>query len=614
MKKKILDLFCGCGGMSRGFEMAGFEVAMAIDFWNDAIKTYRHNAPEVDAQCMDIHDLDDKMMSAHFNKKEIAGIIGGPPCQGFSTVGRREIDDPRNQLYLEYCRIVKAISPAFFVIENVKGLTTLNNGAVKEDILERFTSMGYHVSFKILNAADFGVPQNRKRVFFVGMKKCFFEFPKEFGYTLSAKDGISDLPSITEWDGENDITRYSHPPRNEFQRLMRGNMTALSNHEFTRHSEQTIEIISKIPDGGSILDLPSEYWQIRRYNKAFERMSSVRPANTVDTGHRNYFHYAEPRIPTVRENARLQSFSDDFEVLGTRGSQYKQIGNAVPPLLAKAVADAIMEQLTRKEIGGKKMKGTLLIKNPSSPGASFTGHTEDTIVSCHNFVQDSTDEKLIFTDFQEKLQQKERVNKSNLRCILPMLRYAGLVKYDKEVDLKNFFTDLGKQYISVIKLLRQIEEDGISSETKQGYKEAQVLRAMFLRYSLVSIVHSTGCSYANILLQTFRFVQRFNTIDKIEFACLAYGIQCGKGDPLDNASPYVQKHRNGETVRIQLSVRDDAEGVVRQKDSLAWLTSYNYILALLEQAGIVSQVQNGYKINSGNAIDFEKALSSKEEL
>ena len=614
MKKKILDLFCGCGGMSRGFEMAGFEVAMAIDFWNDAIKTYRHNAPEVDAQCMDIHDLDDKMMSAHFNKKEIVGIIGGPPCQGFSTVGRREIDDPRNQLYLEYCRIVKAISPAFFVIENVKGLTTLNNGAVKEDILERFTSMGYHVSFKILNAADFGVPQNRKRVFFVGMKKCFFEFPKEFGYTLSAKDGISDLPSITEWDGENNITRYSRPPRNEFQRLMRGNITVLSNHEFTRHSVQTIEIISKIPDGGSILDLPPEYWQIRKYNKAFERMSSVRPANTVDTGHRNYFHYAEHRIPTVRENARLQSFSDDFEVLGTRGSQYKQIGNAVPPLLAKAVADAIMEQLTRKKTGGKKMKGTLLIKNPSSPGASFTGHTENTIVSCHNFVQDSKDEKLIFTDFQEKLQQKERVNKSNLRCILPMLRYAGLVKYDKEVDLKNFFTNLGKQYISVIKLLRQIEEDGISSETKQGYKEAQVLRSMFLRYSLVSIVHSTGCSYANILLQTFRFVQRFNTIDKIEFACLAYGIQCGEGDPLDNASQYVQKHRNGETVRIQLSVRDDTEGVVRQKDSLAWLTSYNYILALLEQAGIVSQVQNGYKINSGNAIDFEKALSSKEEL
>lgn len=614
MKNKIIDLFCGCGGMSKGFEMAGFEVAMAIDFWDDAIKTYRHNAPGVDAQCMDIHQLDEVTMAKHFNKKDIVGIIGGPPCQGFSTVGKREIDDPRNQLYLEYCRVVRTVSPEFFVIENVKGLTTLNNGAVKEDIIERFSSMGYHVAFKVLNAADFGVPQNRKRVFFVGMKKGYFKFPEEFGFTLSAKDGISDLPSAVGWDGESKVTRYANKPLNDFQRMMRGDTKTLLNHDFTAHSEQTISIISRIPDGGSIKDLPPEFWQIRKYNKAFERMSSSRPANTVDTGHRNYFHYAEHRIPTVRENARLQSFPDDFEVLGTRGSQYKQIGNAVPPLLAKAVADAIMEQLNRKGRGVKKMKGDLLIKNPSSPGASFTGHTEDTIVSCYNFVQNSKDERLIFTDFQEKLQQKERINKSNLRCILPMLRYAGLVRYNKDVDLKNFFTDLGKQYISVIKLLRQIEEDGVSSETRQGYKEAQVLRSMFLRYALVSIVHSTGCSYANILLQTFRFVQRFNTIDKVEFACLAYGIQCGEGDPLDNASQYVQKHRNGEKVKIQLSVRDDAEGVVRQKDSLGWLTSYNYILALLEQAGIVSQLKDGFKVNPGNAFDFEKALNSKEEL
>ncbi len=589
--------------------MAGFEVAMAIDFWDDAIKTYRHNSPGVNAQCMDIRDLDDKTISAHLDKKEIVGIIGGPPCQGFSTVGRREIDDPRNQLYLEYYRIVKALSPEFFVIENVKGLTTLNNGAVKEDILARFTSIGYHVSFKILNAADFGVPQNRNRVFFVGMKSCFFVFPTEFNYTLSAKDGISDLPSITEWDGENDIIRYSHPPSNEYQRLMRGNMTVLSNHEFTRHSEQTIEIISKIPDGGSILDLPPEYWQIRKYNKAFERMSSVRPANTVDTGHRNYFHYDEPRIPTVRENARLQSFPDDFEVLGTRGSQYKQIGNAVPPLLARVVASAIRMQLSRKLHGGKKMNNAIVVNNPSSPGASFTDHTDKTVLACWDFLQELREKKLIFTDFQAKLLKAKKINKSNLRCILPLLRYAGLVTYDKYVDVDTFFTDLGEQYVEVTKLLCQIRENGVTKQNESGYNEACKLRAMFLRYALVAIVKSSGCSYSNTIIQTFEFLQKFNSIDKTEFAYLAYGMQKGSGKPVEIASPFVKKHRSGVDMEVRLSVRDDAKGVICQKESLSWLTSYNYILALLDQAGIVSPQNGNYVINSENALDFSKALA-----
>lgn len=345
MKTKIIDLFCGCGGMSRGFEMAGFEVALAIDFWKDAIATYKFNAKEVNAFCMDIHDLDNEKMSMYFDKSEVVGVIGGPPCQGFSTVGKREIDDPRNQLYLEFCRIVQSVQPDFFVIENVKGLTTLNKGLVKEDIINRFSEMGYNVEYKVLNAADFGVPQNRSRVFFVGMRNKNFIFPNPSNKKLTAKDAISDLPSILEWDGVSTQQEYRTHPQNEFQKKMRENCDILENHDFTRHTEQTIGVINQIPDGGSIRDLPKEYWQIRKYNKAFERMSSTRPANTVDTGHRNYFHYNQPRIPTVRENARLQSFSDDFMFLGSRGSQYKQVGNAVPPLLAYAIAAEIKLQL-----------------------------------------------------------------------------------------------------------------------------------------------------------------------------------------------------------------------------------------------------------------------------
>lgn len=331
--------------MSRGFELAGFEVGLAVDHWRDAVATYKHNAPSTNVICGDIHDLTLAKIKEYVQPQDVIGIIGGPPCQGFSTVGKRKIDDPRNQLYLEYCRIVELISPRFFVIENVKGLTTLNNGAVKDDIVSRFSALGYSVTFKIINAADFGLPQNRNRVFFVGIKNVAFEFPEESTERLTAKDAISDLPSINGWDGESAITSYSMQPLNEYQRFLRGNTQVLSNHDFTRHSEQTIGIISKIPDGGRISDLSPEYWQVRKYNKAFERMSSARPANTVDTGHRNYFHYAENRIPTARENARLQSFPDDFVFLGTRGSQYKQIGNAVPPMLAMLIARAIKNQL-----------------------------------------------------------------------------------------------------------------------------------------------------------------------------------------------------------------------------------------------------------------------------
>lgn len=349
MKRKIIDLFCGCGGMSRGFEMAGFDPVLAVDMWADAVKTYNHNSEKNVAVCLDVHNLTREELKRRVGEfSNVVGIIGGPPCQGFSTVGKREIDDPRNRLYLEYCRIVKEVSPEFFVIENVKGLMTLNNGAVRDDIERRFSAMGYHVSYEVLNAADYGIPQNRKRVFFVGIRTGSFSFPKKHSKILSASEGISDLPSGDGWDGESKISAYTAAPKNAFQKAMRGSEKILKNHDFTKHSQQTIDVISRIPDGGSIRDLPPEYWQIRKYNKAFERMGSDRPANTVDTGHRNYFHYGEPRIPTVRENARLQSFPDSFEFLGTRGSQYKQVGNAVPPLLAYAVACEILKSLEHK--------------------------------------------------------------------------------------------------------------------------------------------------------------------------------------------------------------------------------------------------------------------------
>ena len=339
---KIIDLFCGIGGLSLGFEQAGFEVVSAIDMWKDAVITYNHNRKEKVAKIKTVEEFNQAELPELVNSQHITGIIGGPPCQGFSTVGRREIEDPRNKMYLEFYKAVKIANPDFFVIENVKGMLTLNKGAFVKDLIERFgpNGLGYNISYQLLNAADYGIPQNRYRVFYVGIKGKNFAFPPPLSYQLTAKDGISDLEG-------SDNEHYGSEPQNAFQKVMRGKCQHPINQDYTDHTQQTIDIISQVPDGGNIRDLPKEVWQVRKYNKAFERMGTFKPSNTIDTGHRNYFHYAEPRIPTVRESARIQSFPDDFEIVGTRGSQYKQVGNAVPPMLAKVIAEKIKYELTR---------------------------------------------------------------------------------------------------------------------------------------------------------------------------------------------------------------------------------------------------------------------------
>ena len=337
----IIDLFCGCGGLSKGFEMAGFNTVLAIDFWKDAVETFNNNHKTKVAICDDVSKISNEFLDDFIKKNKITGIVGGPPCQGYSTVGKRDINDDRNYLYLQYCRIVEKVQPEFFVLENVKGLLTLNKGKFKEDIIKRFTKLGYVVDYKILNSADYGVPQNRNRVFFVGIKNKKFIFPKEQLEKVSTYEAISDLSSYED--------KYTTSAQTNYQKNMRGNNKQLKNNEFTVHTEKTIDVISKIPDGGKITDLPKEFWEIRKYNKAFQRMNSKLQSNTIDTGHRNYFHYSENRIPTVRESARIQSFPDNFIFYGSRTSQYKQVGNAVPPLLANIVAIEIM-----KQIGGDK--------------------------------------------------------------------------------------------------------------------------------------------------------------------------------------------------------------------------------------------------------------------
>nr|WP_274704333.1 DNA cytosine methyltransferase [Treponema succinifaciens] len=347
-KTSFIDLFCGCGGFTKGFSEAGFSSVFGIDVWKDATVTYKHNFPNSVAFCGDIKELSSGKIFelTKLKKNDIPLIIGGPPCQGFSVAGKRIVDDERNKLYKSFVRLVDEIKPKVFVMENVPNILSIGDGIVKESVLNDFTEIGYNVAYKILTASDYGVPQARRRAFFVGLNKDIFgeekfEFPESQNTCVTSLEALSDLPEDSVLDG----TNYFTEAKSDYQKLMRQNSQKIYNHEITQHSEQTKKIIALVPDGGNYKNLPLDLQQTRKVHIAWTRLNSNKPSFTIDTGHRHHFHYKWNRIPTVRESARLQSFPDDFVFIGTKTSQYKQVGNAVPPLLAKAIANKIMEML-----------------------------------------------------------------------------------------------------------------------------------------------------------------------------------------------------------------------------------------------------------------------------
>lgn len=357
MKKtyNIVDLFCGCGGFSHGFENAGYNVLLGVDIWKDALITFKGNHSEANILEYDLSKITtEKLLTiSKIKREDIDVIIGGPPCQGFSLSGFRDENDPRNKLYKSFVRVVNDINPKIFVMENVPGLVKLFKGRAKEEILNDFEQIGYNVVYKILTASEYGVPQNRKRVFFVGIKKGLLDFPYDFfefpevthgkenlKNFITTEDAISDLPLLENEIGE-DGMKYISEPKNIYQSEMRRDSSTIYNHIATQHKEQTIEIISLVPDGGNYKDLPKDLHSTRKVNIAWTRMNSKKPCFTIDTGHNHHFHYKANRVPTVRESARIQSFPDHFVFRGTKTSQLKQVGNAVPPLLGEVLANKI---------------------------------------------------------------------------------------------------------------------------------------------------------------------------------------------------------------------------------------------------------------------------------
>jgi DNA (cytosine-5)-methyltransferase 1 len=342
-KPTIIDLFCGCGGLSQGFIDAGFEVILGIDNWQDALTTFENTHRGAKGVKADLFEETPQSISNKTGIKKIDVIVGGPPCQGFSIAGKRVIDDERNKLYKSFVSFVEYYKPKVFVMENVPNIISMGKGIVKDSIIRDFEDIGYKVVYKVLLASDYGVPQNRKRAIFVGLKsKVDFEFPNPTNtQPITSEEAISDLPENSIDDGKS----YPLNAQSTYQQQMRANSQGIYNHEITNHKDKTINIISLVPDGGNYKDLPKELQGTRKVNIAWTRLNSKKPSFTIDTGHRHHFHYKYNRVPTVRESARIQSFTDDFIFLGSKTSQYKQVGNAVPPLLAKIIAEKIKEYI-----------------------------------------------------------------------------------------------------------------------------------------------------------------------------------------------------------------------------------------------------------------------------
>jgi len=300
MKPTVIDLFAGCGGFSLGFIQAGFEIVGFVEMWKPAIETYKLNHPNAKHLGYDITKIKDGELLEYKNKIDV--IIGGPPCQGFSLCGKRNINDKRNTLYKEYLRFVRIINPKTIVMENVKGLLSMkdeNNERVINKIVNDLIKLDYSVCYRVLNASDYGVPQNRERLIIIGKKLDLF--PKPLDNKINVIEAIGDLPF--EENGMNA-------------------------HVCFKPTENTIEKIKTLKQGEKLNN---------KFNRSRQRIYSDKPSPTVMTKPL-FVHPIFDRIMTPRELARLQSFPDDFRFTGSRTSMVKQIGNAVPVKLAREIA------------------------------------------------------------------------------------------------------------------------------------------------------------------------------------------------------------------------------------------------------------------------------------
>lgn len=348
----VADLFAGVGGLSQGFIKAGCEVAFAVEFDKEIAEAYKKNHPNTEVFAKDICQLEiDKIKQNH---PRVDIVMGGPPCQGFSQKGKRmSLNDPRNFLFKQFVRFVAAFKSKYFVLENVPNIITTSNGYFKDLIIREFGELGYDVCCGVLYASDFGVPQDRRRAVFIGqLGGLEIGLPTPNGCKTTIKDAIYDLPFIASGEGQEE-SKYDKAPLSEFQKELRGDASILYNHTATNHSKSAIEKLKLIPKGKGKEVLPEHLLTKSIYSGTWSRLLEDGLAPTITTrfdtpSSGRFTHPVLNRCLTVREAARIQTFPDSFIFYGPRGSQMKQVGNAVPPMLAYAIANVIVKNENNK--------------------------------------------------------------------------------------------------------------------------------------------------------------------------------------------------------------------------------------------------------------------------
>lgn len=330
MKYSYIDLFCGAGGLSFGFDKAGFENIFSVEINPEFAKTYKKNFPSHKLLVEDIRDISNDTVKELVGGREIDIIIGGPPCQGFSiagNIGRTFIDDERNRLFKEFVRFVSEVNPKMFIMENVAAMATHLKGKTIKAIVDAFehAGMGYKVKWEVLNTVNYEIAQERRRIVVVGVRSDLdteFSYPTHSTVIKTIKDVIGDLPPLAS-----------------------GEQSNIPNHVAMSHSKQMLEKMSYIKDGGDRYDIPEELRPKSGDVRKYIRYDSTRPSVCVTGDMRKIFHYEQNRALTCRELARIQSFPDSFVFEGKSIQIQQQIGNAVPPKLANFLAEQAKETL-----------------------------------------------------------------------------------------------------------------------------------------------------------------------------------------------------------------------------------------------------------------------------
>lgn len=359
---RIIDLFAGVGGLSFAFAKdPNFKIVAANEILKPMAEAYKMNHADTVMYNCDVSEFSKSLLESEIGDEanNIDIIVGGPPCQAYSTVGKRLIEDPRGKLFQEYYRLLREFEPSAFIFENVVGLLSMANGELIQTIIDLFESLGYLVKYDVLNAANFGAPQTRRRVIIAGTKLSKpFEFPEPTHAPLSDKRAILEkglLPHVTLGTAIGDLPflinrssadSYFTDPQNEFQRKMRNGTLTLKDHDKSNYNDRLKAIMENLPEGGTPKDLPEEFKPSSGFGNSYSRLWWDKPSTTITRNlgtpsSSRCIHPFAPRALTTREGARLQGFPDDYIFVGSRSQKNLQIGNAVPTFLSEALKNSL---------------------------------------------------------------------------------------------------------------------------------------------------------------------------------------------------------------------------------------------------------------------------------